>query len=99
MVVLYGRAGRLTAKNGGFGPGQNAGDDPEKITKYLQNQVGRGTWAHVTIGHFRHLAFQSCMGHRVCTNTISTQGRVLRFFGSWMDAKLFGRRHDLQARF
>ena len=27
MALLYGRAGRLTAKNGGFWPGQILGDD------------------------------------------------------------------------
>jgi hypothetical protein len=26
-VLLYGRARRLTAKNGGFGPGQDRGSD------------------------------------------------------------------------
>jgi hypothetical protein len=28
MVVLHGRAGRLTAENGGFRPGQNSGAKP-----------------------------------------------------------------------
>eukprot|EP01052_Picozoa_sp_SAG31_P028143 SAG31_NODE_2692_length_5239_cov_52.795525_2_plen_175_part_00 len=37
-----------------------SGDDPKKISKYIQNA-----------------------------------GRVLRFFGSWIDTALFGRRHDL----
>ena len=33
----------------------------------------RGTWARVTIAHFRHLAFQNCMGHRASADT-STAG-------------------------
>ena len=31
----------------------------------------RGTWARVTIDHFRHLASQNCMGHRASTHIIS----------------------------
>ena len=31
----------------------------------------RGTWARVTIDHFRRAALLSCMGHRVSTNVIS----------------------------
>jgi hypothetical protein len=31
MALLYGRAGRLTAKNGGFRPGQSSGSSPARL--------------------------------------------------------------------
>ena len=35
----------------------------------VENARGcRGTWARVTVDHFRHLAFQNCLGHRASTN-------------------------------
>jgi hypothetical protein len=34
----------------------------------------RGTWARVTIDHFRHLSFQNCMGHRASTNLVNVAG-------------------------
>jgi hypothetical protein len=50
MLLLFGRAGRLTAENGGFRPGQFT-DHPERSSntpacanKYMLNDVVRGEW-------------------------------------------------------
>ena len=46
MAVLYGRAGRLTAQNGGFGPGQYAwmagGQAPAEDAETAANAVQLG---------------------------------------------------------
>ena len=91
MALLYGRAGRLAAKNGGFRPGQEdvaasraAGAPLREWYTGLMHAVAtvrRGAWARVTIGQFRfirRLALRTFQGH---TQSI----QLARFFRSCPD--------------
>ena len=60
MAFLYGRAGRLTAKNGGFRPGQWIHDSENMLPGYTTHTMGVGA---VVINERREiLALQEATG-------------------------------------
>jgi hypothetical protein len=85
VVVLYGRAGRLTAKNGGFGPGQfgQTPDLPRLQSLVHQQLTGKELAADASREQAKERIVVAMRGRRVCLVRDRARPCSAKRFSAW----------------